>query len=466
MPSPTCRFPVTTPLCPSALVVAILTAALPAQGSWTPARSAAGSPGPRLDHDMVHDSARGTILLFGGHRGGTTILGDTWEWNGATWTRRRPSRSPGIRSGHAMAYDAARNRTILFGGAGSSTGPMWGWDGNNWSALSPATLPASRTEHAMAYDRARQRIVMFGGLSSNSVLADTWEWDGVDWTRRTPTNSPPARMGHAMAYDPAGGRVVLFGGAADVTTSTLLDDTWTWDGTRWSQERSSYHPSARLDHDMAFVPSRRGVVLFGGAGHFRTSFIDDTWQWDGSSWRKGYRTAEPSYRRGHAMAYDKARDQAVLFGGHYMDLFGYHYYRDDTHLFGPVIRASASNYGSACAGTNGPPVLDGDAPYLGHQAFHLELRSARPSSPCLFVLAWNPANTPLGGGCTAYVTAPIALQSATTDATGFAAGPSSTIPPLAALRGFTLHAQAVVLDPRGAWNGMALTAGRTLVIGD
>jgi len=82
----------------------------------------------------------------------------------------------------------------------------------------------------MAYDAARRQVVLFGGVNPNSgvLLNDTWVWDGSNWTQKSPQTSPPAREGHAMAYDIARGRVVLFGGL-DAKMNTL-NDTWLWDG--------------------------------------------------------------------------------------------------------------------------------------------------------------------------------------------------------------------------------------------
>jgi hypothetical protein len=41
---------------------------------------------------MVYDAARNRTVMYGGAgprpRGGTDVFSDTWEWNGASWTRR------------------------------------------------------------------------------------------------------------------------------------------------------------------------------------------------------------------------------------------------------------------------------------------------------------------------------------------------------------------------------------------
>jgi hypothetical protein len=71
---------------------------------------------------MAYDSARGTIVLFGGRTIGTTAyFSDTWEWNGSNWTQRNPTASPTSRSAPSMVYDSGRGVMVLFGGASAST---------------------------------------------------------------------------------------------------------------------------------------------------------------------------------------------------------------------------------------------------------------------------------------------------------------------------------------------------------
>ena len=258
----------------------------------------------RGDHAMAFDAARQRVVLFGGYS-----LGDTWSWDGATWTQRTPAASPPARYGHAMAYDAVRQRVVLFGGADTGDGrrlsDTWEWDGATWTKRMPVTSPQARDSLAMAYDAARQRVVLFGGAG----LGDTWEWDGTTWTQRTPVTSPPARSGHAMAYDAARRRVVLFGGAG----TGLLSDTWEWDGAAWTQRAPVTSPSARGDHDMVYDALRQRVVLFGGAG--ASGERADTWEWDGTTWVQRTPLTSPPARRWHAMAFDAVRQRVVSFGG-------------------------------------------------------------------------------------------------------------------------------------------------------
>jgi len=165
----------------------------------------------------------------------------------------------------------------------------------------------------MAYDAARSQVVLFGGINPNSgvMLNDTWVWDGSNWTQKSPQTSPPAREGHAMAYDIARGQVVLFGGLD--AKMNALNDTWLWDGVNWTQS-TARGPGARGNTAMAYDADRSQVVLFGGEDA-QSKTIADTWVWDGSSWTQKTPAASPASRLGHAMVWDAARSQVVLFGG-------------------------------------------------------------------------------------------------------------------------------------------------------
>ena len=64
------------------------------------------------------------------------------------------------------------------------------------------------------------------GIMITGAAADTWSWDGTTWTQQAPAASPPARFLSPMAYDAATGTMVLFGGLTQ--SSNALHDTWTW----------------------------------------------------------------------------------------------------------------------------------------------------------------------------------------------------------------------------------------------
>lgn len=297
------------------LLLGLVAAASSAAQTWVqqnpptspPARSAAG---------MVYDAAHGEILLFGG----STFSGysnDTWIWNGSNWSQAAPANSPSPRGWPAVAYDAAHHQVVLFGGysADSSTGvaawlgDTWIWDGANWTQQNPATSPSGRTSSAAVYDPTHRNVVLFGGQDSgDNFLNDTWMWDGADWSQAAPANSPPGRGDAAMAFDANTGQAVLFGGRNNFPF-VYFSDTWTWDGTNWSQASPATHPPAGYTIPSAWNPDVGQVVLWD------PSSPEGTWAWDGSNWLQLAPATTPASRFAPALAFHGKTGTLVLFGG-------------------------------------------------------------------------------------------------------------------------------------------------------
>ncbi len=280
---------------------------------------ASSGPSPRNSARMVWDSGRKVMVLFGG----VTTSGDvndTWEWDGATWTKRTPAHSPTPRHSVAMAYDEMHGATFLFSGAVMGGGPttdgkMWKWNGTDWTSITTNTPPAPRTASMMVYDSTRHVSVLFGGeLAGNMENAETWEFDGANWNKPTlQGGTPPSRHAYSMVYDAAHQRVVLYGGAGPVST------TWTYDGTAWTDRGLQASPPARRAAAMAYDSVRGVIVLFGGNRNATSpgrATVGDTWEWDGvsTSWDEKATTGPPA-RSSAAMAFDPVRGEVLLFGG-------------------------------------------------------------------------------------------------------------------------------------------------------
>ncbi|MHC4470114.1 MAG: Kelch repeat-containing protein [Planctomycetota bacterium] len=297
-----------------ALAAVILASSVGAKpsASWSQKLPAVTPPG-RAYHAMAYDSRRAATVLFGGRTPGA--IGDTWEWDGTNWNQCLTTPSPAGRWSHAMAFDVKRRRTVLFGGlqGGGAAGlsDTWEWEGANWTRQFPAASPPARWQHAMVYDSFREIVVMFGGWNSGGYLADTWEWDGANWQKRTPIVSPPARQHHSMAYDAHRKRTVMFGGYG----GTNLSDTWEWDGTNWTNVTPTISPAGRLAHGMAYYAFRKRVVMYGGATLYGATSFSDTWEWDGTSWVQQQPSTMPAARWGHAIVYDSRRKDVTIFGG-------------------------------------------------------------------------------------------------------------------------------------------------------
>jgi hypothetical protein len=229
------------------------------------------APGGRIGHALVWETPRDRAILFGGRQriDGALgpVFGDTWSFRRTpgvvdpTWTSL--GGGPPARYDHAMVYDAGRDRIVLFGGrnaAGTALGDTWLWNGSSWSP-GPAG-PSARFDHAMAYDPARGVVVLFGGQAGGQTLGDTWEWNGSSWAQRA-TTGPSPRSGAALSDfgSPCGG-VLLFGGR---TASALQQDHWFWNGTSWTLGTfGALRPSARERARMLYDPAEGRLWLFGG----------------------------------------------------------------------------------------------------------------------------------------------------------------------------------------------------------
>lgn len=238
---------------------------------------------------FAYDSDRKTIVLHGGLGPpweNPTRYGDTWEWNG-TW-RRIEGEGPGVRDHHAMAYDPERRVIVLFGGsrttandagepASSLLGDTWTWDGATWRHLDVAG-PPTRSTHRMVWDDRRKVLLLFGGSGEEGNLGDLWAWDGTAWTRLDEGTGPSARFATRLAWDAARGELVLYGGRG---AGGDFEDTWIWDGSAWAR-RDVEGPGPLNVHEMAYDAKRKSVVLFGGF-HSPDQWAD-LWEWDGEQW--------------------------------------------------------------------------------------------------------------------------------------------------------------------------------------
>jgi hypothetical protein len=306
----------------AALTLVVTGSLVPAQAAgaaltWvqaTPPQSPAGRAYAAMSYDPLHSRT----VLFGGSNSPSFNFADTWVWDGINWTQRTPSTSPPGLNGAAMVYDSARARSVLFGGgltAGVAPPSTWEWDGNTWTLRSLAASPPARLWHAMAYDSAHGVTVLFGGNNGSAVdLGDTWVFDGTSWTQLTPANSPSPRFGHAMAFDSVRNRVVLFGGRSN---GVRMADTWEWDGSNWTQITTSSAPSPRFWHSMVFDSQQGKTRVFGGdhVAPFSLGPVNDTWDWDGTSWTQDVTPTAPSPRAGQSMAYDSGFGRTIVFGG-------------------------------------------------------------------------------------------------------------------------------------------------------
>jgi hypothetical protein len=253
---------------------------------WTNVSSESlNTPPLRRSFSMAYDAKRGVVVMFGGEIGNSETKKDIWEWDYSTrqWVDVTPTSGVGPRSlgGQMMVYDVSLEEVIMFGGYSKETynwnNDMWRWDGTRWEMVTQnSTRPDPRSSQGMIYDQSRQEIVLFGGAVYGYPNNETWvwSWDNYDtptqrasgsWVQKT--SGPSARWSPLMVYDEVKEETILFGGW---NISTFFNDTWKWDGTTWQELFPSSSPGARVGCAGAFAKFSNSIVMFGG--------------WDGSNW--------------------------------------------------------------------------------------------------------------------------------------------------------------------------------------
>ncbi|MBK8096166.1 MAG: hypothetical protein IPK26_03615 [Planctomycetes bacterium] len=224
----------------------------------------------------------------------------------------RPHRGVQAQFVPTLAWDEVRDRVVMPGITGRG-GAAFEWDGTTWferQGIGPSFEP--RGQPASCYDSRRRATFVFGAGIAND---ESWAWDGLVWQRQQLAQSPPGRVMHRLCFDAALGEVVLLGGLSLIGAGAILDDCWTWNGVRW-QPVAGTLPPPRHGHAMAFDRARSETIVFGGYGDTTRGplFLADTWAFAGGVWRQVASTG-PSGRYGAAAAFDRGTGTIALFGG-------------------------------------------------------------------------------------------------------------------------------------------------------
>lgn len=265
----------------------------------------AGGPSRRYS-PMAFDYATAELVVFGGHDYviwpvlSFTTFGDTWTWNGAQWSQRTPPVTPPARMAHALVSRAATPGVVLFGGkpyvTGTPLGDTWIWNGGTWTQQTglPASPPpgecigASGPPGSDPHVLAQGEVWQFAGawnLVSNQLppintaaIATTpagtpmligvensgpacYEFVAGTWIQRP---SPPAYLGWT-AFDPLRGNVMSFDpNRIMVLTQTpaTVDEVGTGCGSPPPQLLAEGVPRIGSPAFAVHVDAVQGVALF------------------------------------------------------------------------------------------------------------------------------------------------------------------------------------------------------------
>ena len=255
-------------------------------------RLAGTGPSARNSAAFAYDSKRKQAIVVGGRSVGG-LVDDTWEWDGAMWHERKVA-GPGIRLHHFAAFDPRRERLVLYGGLKPIEKRVvrltdtWEWDGASWTRRDTegfAAFPSS-----IAYDEVRGQVVVIAVDATTPPDGERpsamWAWDGTRWTRvgaafGEPTLSPS----QPLSAGPDG--LLILDGAMHKGNVAM---TWLWRGGRWLRSDAAPPTPQRVSHAMAYDTRRKRVVMFGGHAGFMPGrngeMFGDTWEWTGIAWER------------------------------------------------------------------------------------------------------------------------------------------------------------------------------------
>jgi hypothetical protein len=249
-------------------------------GQWV--KQDVSGPSPRAFH-LITSWGAGALLFSGGAPPSGpgdpgASFDDTWEWDGRSW-RQLASSSPA----HLQAMAGLGGKVVGYGSdgntAGVAAGITWEWDGVSWTELKVASPIGGM--YGETYD------VMMATVGDHVLWVgnkETWSWDGLAWTQLSVPS--PITADGAMAA--LGSTVLLYGGQfVFYPVDVVPGDTIVWNGAGWAAP-SVTGPPGRMG--MAMAATFSNVVLFGGGAPSSApspgpaSNLADTWSWDGTAW--------------------------------------------------------------------------------------------------------------------------------------------------------------------------------------
>ncbi|HVS50070.1 MAG TPA: hypothetical protein VHJ99_14370 [Candidatus Dormibacteraeota bacterium] len=144
-------------------------------------------------------------------------------------------------------------------------------------------------------------------------------------------------------------------------------------------------PSPRTRASMAFDEARNVAVLFGGSGQA------DTWTWDGKAWQQQHPAVVPPGRSGAAMTYDPERKLVLMWGGLEGTVQGGDFWSWDGSNWAQIRAATFPPAEGVSGWANPAPILTYDSKH--HQVVLIRNNGFHPAAPRpLDVWTWDGSN--------------------------------------------------------------------------
>jgi hypothetical protein len=208
--------------------------------------------------------------------------------------------------------------TPVYGNGSSAPAALWSWDGAGYRLVPSAGAGPYSNDADMAYDRARGVLVLWDHGCGRLVMGftggcidqvnQTWTWDGTRWTSHSSKSAPTEVGPGAMVYDSRVGQVVYVNG---------VGQAWSWAGTQWLPMALNGAPRVPR-RDSASAPATFAVGYDEGRDLLVFVLSSGTWSWDGRRWAESGGGIDFAEARPDAhLVYDRARGQLVYVGSRF-----------------------------------------------------------------------------------------------------------------------------------------------------
>jgi hypothetical protein len=270
---------------------------------------------------MAYDRMRGVMVILICPQDQESPL-QTWEYDGATWTRRAlgSSESQSWRQNSSLAFDLDRNLMVMFGGQFAPEGPLgfqristetWEYDSKRWTLRADITGgPELVRGSATACFLPRRHHVFLVGENKYGQH-EGWELFGTEW-RKSPTTFDSVNLNGpaSIAYNEQTRSPMMICGTQS-TTSMWAFDTSTWRPI----PRAQVVPARWYPYPAVYDSTRKRLVAFGGVVRYSSDgsiYRNPTRrEFDGANWTE-FPSKQVPFRG--LMSYDRANDRVMLLG--------------------------------------------------------------------------------------------------------------------------------------------------------
>ncbi len=265
----------------------------------------ATSPPMSVGASVVYDPEICDVVLVEGYRmfngsGNSPQFAsqNTWIFDGSQWQDPTLSISPPIMKESALFYDAISHNLVLYG-----LSDTWLFSTLGWSEFLPQEIPQNPPSgcniSGNATDPILKQVVL---LCMSSIGVDRppvetlWNWNGTGWYLLGPPYKEPnissftdlqpsPRYGEIMLEDESSKDIILFGGLDP--NGTPLNDTWKFNGTVWTEIKSSISLPSGISCLATFDNKLNRIVLFTLLEIDSVGRVNSFWQWSGNEWILG-----------------------------------------------------------------------------------------------------------------------------------------------------------------------------------